>query len=166
MENCLEKFWRRERCAQQRAKAYRRLDLNQHAAAPAAGLPSQSKPDGFASSPKVGALGKPGQPCCLLRPDLPQGRGPRCLGLASAGLCRGARLFPERLGFVRPAQTPPTCQGLPLWGRWHREAMTERASPAEWMQNVGLDNAYDGRDFQNAKNTPGTAFPVPGVLVY
>ena len=27
-------------------------------------------------------------------------------------------------------------------------------------------HAYDRGDFQNAKNTPGTAFPVPGVLVY
>ena len=28
----------------------------------------------------------------------------------------------------RPAESGPTCQRLPLWGSWHRAAMTERAN--------------------------------------
>ena len=39
---------------------------------------------------------------------------------------------------------------LPLWGSW-REA-PERASPAEAAQGVGLDDAYDGIDFQKPQS--------------
>ena len=48
------------------------------------GSPSQSKPDGFASSPERGSL-------------------------------------------WQSTQTSSLCQGLSLWERWHRAAMTERA---------------------------------------
>ena len=57
---------------------------------------------------------------------------------AAAGLLSRSPDASETLSFARPAQTRPICQGLPLWGRWHREAMTERASPAEGTQGLCL----------------------------
>ena len=68
----------------------------------AASSPSQSKPVGFASSPKVGALGSP-----------------RKLHLFAK-----ASPFEERL--------PPAggrCRAATKGGVWHGEAVTERASP-------------------------------------
>ena len=50
----------------------------------------------------------------------------------------------------RYAQTSRLCQGLSLWESW-REA-PERASPAEAAQGVGLDDAYDGIDFQKPQS--------------
>ena len=73
--------------------------LNKGAVFPLPGSPSQSKPDGFASSPKVGAFSR--------------------------------------------RQTFRYIQNLSLWERWHREAMTERARPAEAAQGLGLDRASD-----------------------
>ena len=38
------------------------------------------------------------------------------------------------------------CQGLSLWERWHRGAMTERASPLPAAHRVRLDSACDRTD--------------------
>ena len=40
-------------------------------------------------------------------------------------------------------QTFRYIQNLSLWERWHREAMTERASPLTAAQGLGLDRASD-----------------------
>ena len=98
--------------------ALRYAALNKGAAFPLPGLPSQAL---RASSPKVGALGSPlSFPFYTLRPAAAKRAVRRC------------------------AQTSRLCQGLSLWERWHREAMTERASPAEAAQSLGLDRASDG----------------------
>ena len=52
------------------------------------------------------------------------------------------------------------CQGLSLWERWHREAMTERASPLTAAQSLGLDRASDG-----AALPQGSAKPSAQLLV-
>ena len=38
-------------------------------------------------------------------------------------------VFPQRESLWQSTQTLSLCQGLSLWERWHRAAMTERASP-------------------------------------
>ena len=61
-------------------------------------------------------------------------------------------LTPQMKAFMELAQQSPaegTCQTKAI--AYHKLNLNQRA--------------YDRGDFQNAKNTPGTAFPVPGVLV-
>ena len=93
--------------------------LNKGAGFPAAGSPSQAL---RASSPKVGALGSPlSFPFYTLRPAAAKRAVRRC------------------------AHTSRLCQGLSLWERWHREAMTERASPLTGRQGLCLADAF-GRE--------------------
>ena len=105
---------------------HRKCNLNGRGAPPAAGLPSPSSLRD-ATSPKVRGLGSP--------------RGFRFNTLRPA-TARGA--------VRRNAQTSRLCQGLPLWGSW-REA-PERARTLTGRRLVGLDDAYDGIDFQKAQS--------------
>ena len=56
----------------------------------------------------------------LFRSRCPRKRGP---------------LFCALSGLMRPAKSGPACQWLPLWGSWHRAAMTERACRCQRTKN-------------------------------
>ena len=72
------------------------------------------------------------------RPDRTQKGGPCYRGQqlldnapcqAVVNLGSGALPFSDRVSFARSAWASPVRQCLSLWERWHRAAMTERASP-------------------------------------
>ena len=89
---------------------------NKGAEFPPASSPSQAL---RASSPKGRALGSPlSFPFYTLRPAAAKRAVRRC------------------------AHTSRLCQGLSLWERWHREAMTERASPLTGRQGLCLADAF------------------------
>ena len=73
------------------------------------------------------------------RPDRTQKGGPCYRGQqlldnapcqAAVNLGSGALPFSDRVSFARSAWASPARQCLSLWERWHRAAMTERASPS------------------------------------
>ena len=83
------------------------------------------------SSPKGGALGRPGRPCCSLGPNWAQSAGPCPNGQqqrnnalikgawqTAVNLNRGARSFPDAKNFARPARPLPARQWLPYQGSW------------------------------------------------
>ena len=49
--------------------------------------------------------------------------------------------FCALLGLMRPAQSGPARQWLPLWGSWHRAAMTERATAGRALYHRAPQNA-------------------------
>ena len=99
----------------------------------ATGSPSQSKPDGFASSPKGGAIGRPGKPYCSLGPNFAQSAGPCCLdsrllNLALSVTCgdsspKGRANCGSRLAAAKSG----ICVASPFGRGGNAPALTERA---------------------------------------
>ena len=95
-----------------------------------ASSPSQSKPFGFASSPKGRAIGRPGKLCCSLGPNKAQSAGPcphwqQLLNeTAEPGCSRIVRALLGQQGHHRHAS------GSPFGGAGERSE-TERVSPAK-----------------------------------
>ena len=102
--------------------------------------PSQSKPDGFASSPKGRALGIEGKfPVELQSVRFRQRLPPR-------GSCQSRQALTEGVK-------------LPLRGSWHRAAMTERVKPSpwgRWLRPTGADGR--GAPPERARTLPGYSF--------
>ena len=98
-----------------------------------ASSPSQSKPDGFASSPKGGAIGRPGKPYCSLGPNFAQSAGPCCLdsrllNLALSVTCgdsspKGRANCGSRLAAAKSG----ICVASPFGRGGNAPALTERA---------------------------------------
>ena len=97
---------------------------------------------------KGSATGLPGLPSPCRKHDLNLGPAAPEAGLPSPSSLRDAT-SPKVRGFGCTGKFAFS-KKLPLWGSW-REA-PERARTAEAAQGVGLDDAYDGIDFQKPQS--------------
>ena len=68
---------------------------------------------------------------------------------AAVNLGSGALPFSDRVSFARSAWASPARQCLSPWERWHRAAMTERASPSPESRHAAIS-----RFFERAKLCP------------
>ena len=57
-------------------------------------------------------------------------------------LCSSARPFAPYSGLRQAVGSGPTCQSLSLWERWHRAAMTERASPSPGSRHAAMGRLF------------------------
>ena len=86
-----------------------------------------------------------------LRPDMAQKGGPCYRGQqlldnapcqAAVNLGSGALPFSDRVSFARSAWASPARQCLSPWERWHRAAMTERASPSPESRHAAISRFF------------------------